>query len=118
MDVDHIRTGTRIMADVIFNLPEGRHSTLPTMEHPDSYVVTRLMAHMGAYTQVDLKRLHWRWHHRVTLRIPEALIRHRVWTIRTPLPRGPLTPDRATGHQRQRSPTAQGPPRQVARTGN
>ena len=62
MDVHHIRTGTRTMADVIFNLREGRPSSTPTMEHPSlwRYVATRLMAHMGAYKPDDLNRLHWR----------------------------------------------------------
>ena len=83
MDIQHIRTGARTMADVMFNLREGRHSPLPTMEHPGQwrYVATRLMAHMRASTQDDLNRLHWGWHHRAALRIREALIRHNVWTI-------------------------------------
>ena len=84
----------------------------PTMEQPNQwrYVATCLMAHMGAYTPDDLNRLHCWWHHRAALRIPEAPIQQIIWTIRTPLPWGPPTPDRGTGHQRQRSPTAQGPP--------
>ena len=106
------------MADVIFNHREGPHSPLSTLEHLSEwqYVATRLMAHMGAYTPDNLDRLHWRWHHGAALRIREALIRHNIWTIRTPRPQGPPTPDSTTGHQCQRSPTTQGPPRQTAHT--
>ena len=107
-----------MIRDVIFDHREWQDTPLPTMERPGQwrYVADRLVAHMGAYTPDDLNRLHWRWHHRAAFRIREALIRHNVWTILTPLPRGPTTPDRATGHQRQRSQKAQGPLRQVAST--
>ena len=106
MDLHHIRNGTCTMVDVIFNHHEGQHSAIPTLEHPSQwqYVATRLMAHMGAHTPDDLNLLHWRWHHRRALRIREALIRRNIGTG-TPRPRGPPIPDRATGHQRQRSPT-------------
>ena len=71
MDIHHIMSGTRTMADVIFDHREGRHSPPPTMEHPSQwrYVATGLVAHMGAYTPDNLDRLHWRWHHRAALRI-------------------------------------------------
>ena len=120
MDVTHIRTSARTMADVTFNLREGRHSPPPTMEYPGQrrFVATCLMAHMGVYTPDDINRLNWRWHHRAALHIREALIRHKVKASRTSVPKGPPTPDRTKGHQRQRSPTAQGPPRQVAHTGH
>ena len=39
---------------------------------------------------------------------------HPIWAIHTPSPRGQGTQGRATGHQRQRSPAAQEPPRQAA----
>ena len=118
MDIHNIRNGTCTMANVIFNHPEGRDSPPPTMEHPSQwrYVATPLMAHMGAYTPDALNQLHRQWHHRAALRIQEVLIGQNIWTIRTPLPRGQPSPDKATGHQRQRSPTTQGPPRQMART--
>ena len=118
MDIHHIINGTRTMADVVLNHREGQHSPPPTMEHPRQwlYVATHLTAHIGAYTPDSLDWLHWRWHQRAALRIRESLIGHNIWTIRTPRPRGPPTQDRATGHQRQRSPTTQRPPRQVART--
>ena len=117
-DIKHIMNGTHTMADIIFDHRGGRHSRPPTMEHSSQwrYVATRLMAHMGAYTPNDLDGLHWRWHHRAALRIREALIRHHIWTIWTPHPRGQAAPGRTTGHQRQRSPTTQGHRRQVSRT--
>ena len=118
MDIHHIMNGTRTMADVILDHCEGRQSPPPTMEHPSRwrYVATHLMVHMGAYNPDDLDRLHWRWHHRATLRLREALLRQNIWTIRTSRPRGPAAPGRDTGHPGQRSPTTQGPPRQMART--
>ena len=118
MDIHHIINGTRIMADVILDHRGGRHSPAPTMEHPSQwrYVANRFMAHMGAYTPGNLDPPHWRWHHRTALRIRGALVRHSIWTIRTPRLWGPAAPDRATGHQRQQSPTTQRSPRQMART--
>ena len=118
MDIHHIMNGTRIMADIVFNHREGRHPLPPTVEHPSQwrYVATRLTANMGASTPDDLNRLHWRWHHRAALRIRKASIRHNIWTIRNPIPRGPRTPDKGTEHQRHRSLMTQGPTRQVPRT--
>ena len=49
MDVHHIRTGARTMANVMFNLREGQHSPPPTMEHPGQwrYLATRLTCPHG-----------------------------------------------------------------------
>ena len=49
-DIHHIINRSRTMAEVIFNHHEGQHSPPPTVEHPSQwpYVVTRLMAYMGA----------------------------------------------------------------------
>ena len=44
------------------------------------------------------------------------MVRHNISTLRTPGPRGPPAPGRATGRQRQRSRTTQGPLRQMAGT--
>ena len=43
-------------------------------------------------------------------------MRHHIWKIETFHLRGQATPSRATGHQRQWSPTTEGPPRTIART--
>ena len=85
-DIHHITNGTRTMAGVIFDHRGGRHSLAPTEDHPSQWrhVATPLMAHMGACTPGELDRLHWRWHHRAALCFREALIRHSIWTIRTP----------------------------------
>ena len=54
MNVHHIRTGARTIADVIFDLCEGQHSPPPTMEHPGQWrhVATRLMVRMGPTSQM------------------------------------------------------------------
>ena len=120
MDTHHIMNGTSTMGDVIFDHLEGRHFPPLTMGHPCQwwYVATRLMAHIRAYTTGNLDSLHWWWHHRAALRIREALLRHIIWAIRTPHPRGPSYLGSATGQRRRRSLTTQWPPRQMARTSN
>ena len=92
LDVHHIRRSTCTMADIIYDPRRGRHTPAPTIEHPRQwrYAATRLMAHMGVYTPDDLDRLQWRWHHRAALRIWEALIRHHIPAIPTPVPEGKL----------------------------
>ena len=79
--------GTRTLADVIFDQRGARLSPALTMEQPSPwrYMATGLMADMGAYTPHDLNQLHWRWLHMAALCIRDALLRHHVQTIRTPL---------------------------------
>ena len=51
------------MADITPGHRTG-HTPPAIMDHPRQrhYVVTRLMAHMGAYSPDEMNGLHWEWH--------------------------------------------------------
>ena len=80
----HLRDGTCTMADVAFCHWAAAHTHHTTMEHPSQlhYVSTRLMAQMGTYSPAEMNRLHWQWHQRRALRVPAAMQRHNIWSIR------------------------------------
>ena len=76
----HLAEGTRTMADVTFGHRTG-HTPPATMDHPGQwhYVVTRLMAHMGAYSPDQMNGLHWQWLQRPALRIRATMQDHDIW---------------------------------------
>ena len=100
------------MADVTFAHRTG-HTPPATMNHPGQwhYVATRLMAHMGAYSQDEMNGLHWQWHQRAALRIRAAMQRHNIWDI----PGSPGYQGHASGHQWPWSQEGPRAPRQAAR---
>ena len=108
----HLEEGTRTMADITFGHRPGR--TPPaTMDHPGQwhYVVTRLMAHMGAYSTDEMNGPHWQGHQRAAVRILAAMQGHNIWDI----PGSPGYQGHASGHRRPRSQEVLEPPRQAAR---
>ena len=108
----HLEEEIRTMAHITFG-HRAEHTPPTTMDHPGQwhYVVTRLMAHVGAYSPDELNGLHWQWHQRAALRIRMAMQRHNIWAIPGSLGyRG-----HTSGDRRPRSQEVLEPPRQAAR---
>ena len=100
------------MADITFCHRTG-HLPPATMDHPGQwhYVVTRLMAHMRAYSPDEMNGLHWQWYQRAALRIRATMQNHDIWEI----PGSPGYQGHASGQRRPRSQDVPEPPRQAAR---
>ena len=108
----HLAEGTRTMADITLG-HRTEHTPPATMDHPGQwhYVITRLMAHMGAYNPDEMNGLHWQWHQGAALRIRAIMQEHNIWDI----PWSPGYQGHTSGHRRPRSQNVPEPPRQAAR---